>query len=139
MLVDRHRGALERLVSEAVDVLFANESEVVALTGRSSVTAALRTLDLPGLTTVATCGASGAVVATAGTLVEVPAVPVEAVVDATGAGDLFAAGVCYGITHGRDIEGAARLGALAAAEVISHLGARPEVSLAELAEARGLV
>ena len=67
-----------------------------------------------------------------------PAAPVERVVDATGAGDLFAAGFLFGLARGRDHRTAARLGALAAAEVIQHLGARPEVSLKDLAQQSGL-
>ena len=70
---------------------------------------------------------------------QIPAFPVERVVDATGAGDLFAGGVCFGITHGHDIEVAARLGALAASEVIGHLGARPETSLRDLAIGAALI
>ena len=68
----------------------------------------------------------------------VPAAPIEKLVDATGAGDLFAAGFLFGLARGRDHRAAARLGALAAAEVIQHLGARPEVSLKDLAKQSGL-
>jgi sugar/nucleoside kinase (ribokinase family) len=85
-----------------------------------------------------TRGAKGAVVVDAGTVTEIPAAPVAKVVDTTGAGDLFAAGFLYGYTHGRDLAGCARLGALAAAEVISHMGARPVTSLRELMELQGL-
>ncbi|MDA8290687.1 MAG: adenosine kinase [Actinomycetota bacterium] len=139
MLVERHRGTLEWLVADCVDVLFANEGEVVALARRRSVEESLDALDHEGLTTVATLGASGALVSSGGLVIEVPAVHVDAVVDATGAGDLFAAGVCFGYTHGYGIEQAARFGALAAAEVIGHLGARPERSLAALAADAGLL
>ena len=139
MLVERHRATLDWLVADCVDLLFANEQEVVALTGEATVADALAALDYDGLVTVATCGAAGALVSHGGSIVEIPAVPVEAVVDATGAGDLFAAGVCFGYTHGLGIEDAARLGALAAAEVIGHLGARPERSLAALAGEAGLL
>ena len=86
-----------------------------------------------------TRGALGAIVGFAGEVVDVPAHRVDDVVDVTGAGDLFAAGFCYGVTHAIDPVGAARLGSLAAAEVISHLGARPETSLADLARARALI
>ena len=64
---------------------------------------------------------------------EIGAVPIAQVVDTTGAGDLYAAGVLFGLTHGQDLETCGRLGSVAAAEVISHLGARPEMSLVELA------
>jgi sugar/nucleoside kinase (ribokinase family) len=139
MLVERHHDQLSRLVTSSVDVLFANEFEVLALTGAPGIGAALDSLHQPGLVTVATCGAAGALVASDGKVAEVTATPVEHVVDATGAGDLFAAGVCFGITHGLELTVSARLGALAAAEVISHLGARPETSLAGLAATAGLL
>jgi sugar/nucleoside kinase (ribokinase family) len=71
--------------------------------------------------------------------VPVPADPVEQVADTTGAGDLFAAGFLYGLTHGKDPENCARLGGMCAAEVISHIGARPRADLRQLATAAGLL
>jgi sugar/nucleoside kinase (ribokinase family) len=88
--------------------------------------------------TCITRGAKGAVVVDGDTVTEVAAVPVTRVVDTTGAGDLFAAGFLYGYTHGRDLGTCAGLGALAASEVISHMGARPEISLREVMEGRGM-
>ena len=70
---------------------------------------------------------------------KVPADPVEKIVDATGAGDLYSAGFLYGLTHGQPLEACGQLGALAASEIISHIGARPEVDLKELAKAKGLL
>jgi sugar/nucleoside kinase (ribokinase family) len=87
---------------------------------------------------VLTRGARGSVVVTASGPVEVPAAPVGQVVDTTGAGDLFAAGFLYGITNGLPPEEAARLGGVCAAEVISHVGARPLADLRELAVGAGL-
>ncbi len=138
-LVRRHRARLAALVAGPVDVLFANEGEAKALTGEASLRDAVEALRRPGLTVAVTCGAAGALLATGDDVVEVPADHVERVVDKTGAGDLFAAGVCFGLTHGLEVELAGRLGSLAAGEVISHLGARPQVSLAELARRRGLL
>ena len=80
----------------------------------------------------------GCVVVSKDETVAVPAAPIDKLVDATGAGDLFAAGFLFGLARGRDHKTAARLGALAAAEVIQHIGARPEVSLQDLARQRGL-
>jgi len=74
----------------------------------------------------------GALFCAGGALVTVPAAPVAEVVDTTGAGDLFAAGFLFGFTHGRPLESCARIGAMAAAEVISHMGARPETPLRDL-------
>ena len=85
-----------------------------------------------------TRGAKGSVVVTASGPVEVPAAPVDRVVDTTGAGDLFAAGFLYGITNGLRPEEAARLGGVCAAEVISHVGARPQADLRALAVEAGL-
>lgn len=138
MVVERHRSMLARLV-ERVDIVLANEAEVLAFTGETDVSAAVEVIRRPGLLVVATRGAAGALVAADEEIVAVPAAPVQRVVDVTGAGDLFAAGVCYGYTHGLDVATSARLGALAASEVISHLGARPESSLADLALRASLV
>ena len=83
-----------------------------------------------------TRGAEGAVIVGAGEIVEIAAEPVERVVDTTGAGDLFAAGVLFGLTRGYELEACGRLGAIAAAEIIAHYGARPQSPLSELAEQR---
>ena len=88
---------------------------------------------------VLTRSEAGSVIVGAGETVEVPADPVHKVVDATGAGDLYAAGFLYGLTKDMALEDCGRLGSLAAAEVISHIGARPEVSLSKLASDHGLL
>jgi sugar/nucleoside kinase (ribokinase family) len=135
-LVERHRGVLEELTRGLVDIVFANESELLTLTGGKSAPEALGAIARPGLMVVLTRGERGAMVGTPEGIIEVPAFAIDKVVDLTGAGDLFAAGFCFGVTHGCGLAGAARLGALAASEVIGHLGARPESSLADLARAR---
>jgi sugar/nucleoside kinase (ribokinase family) len=139
LLVQRHHDVLEGLTGGLVDIVFANESELLALTGASRAPDALRAMARPGLVVAVTRGEEGALVGTADGIVDVPAYEVNAVVDLTGAGDLFAAGFCFGITHGYGPATAARLGALAASEAIGHLGARPESSLADLARARGIL
>ena len=88
---------------------------------------------------VLTRSEAGSVILGAGETVEVPAEPVASVVDATGAGDLYASGFLFGLTQGLDVATCGRLGSLAAAEVISHIGARPEASLAKLAGDRHLL
>lgn len=135
LLVERHHAMLAALVREEVDLVFANETEICALAGESTVRDALRRVERPGLVTVATCGPDGALVGTDRGVLHVPVAPIDPVVDRTGAGDLFAAGFCFGYTHGADLEAAGALGALAAAEVIGHLGARPERPLADIASA----
>lgn len=138
-LVERHRRVLDELCSGLVDYVFANESEILEFTKASGIDRAMRAIAREGLVVAITRGELGATVGFEGSAVDVPAHHVESVVDVTGAGDLFAAGFCYGVTHGIDPVGAAGLGSLAAAEVISHLGARPETSLADLARARALI
>ena len=86
-----------------------------------------------------TRSAKGSVLIERGRRVAVPVDPVAKVVDTTGAGDLYAAGVLYGLASGRDLETCGRLGSLAAAEIISHIGARPENKLADIARKRGLI
>jgi sugar/nucleoside kinase (ribokinase family) len=132
--VERHHDDFAALVASELDLLFANSDEVCQLTGISDVDEACARLRRPGLTVTVTLGAAGALAfAGDGPLVRVPAAPVDRVVDTTGAGDLYAAGFLCGWTRGLDLERCAELGAIAAAEIISHLGARPEVDLAELA------
>ncbi|MGA8296960.1 MAG: adenosine kinase [Acidimicrobiales bacterium] len=138
-LVERHRGVLEDLCREGVEYIFANESEILEFTKTSGVDRAVRAVARDDLVVAVTRGARGATVGFDHCVVDVPAHLVENVADVTGAGDLFAAGFCYGVTHGLDPVAAAELGSLAAAEVISHLGARPETSLADLARARSLI
>jgi sugar/nucleoside kinase (ribokinase family) len=136
--VQRHRAEFKRLILDHVDILFANEAELLALTEQSAFDAAKQAVRSICDMAVLTRGPQGAVVIADGKEVQVPAEPVARVVDTTGAGDLFAAGYLFGYTHGRSPEASARIGSLCAGEVISHYGARPEASLAELVRARGL-
>jgi sugar/nucleoside kinase (ribokinase family) len=127
--VDRHRDDFRGLVSDRVDLLFGNEDELLSLYQLESFDAAVAALRAECALAVVTRGAEGCVVVTHDELIEVPAVRVEAVVDTTGAGDLFAAGFLHGLTTGADLAECGRLGAIAAAEVISHVGPRPLVEL----------
>ncbi len=136
--VERHRREFLDLLESDVDVLFANEQEAVSLFGTSSFDKAVTAVEETGLLAALTRGAAGSVVVGPHGPQPVPAVPVEQVVDSTGAGDLFAAGFLYGLTHGMDPEACAALGGVCAAEVISHVGARPEADLRRLAEQAGL-
>jgi sugar/nucleoside kinase (ribokinase family) len=136
--VQRHRKDFLDLLQGDVDVLFANEEEALSLFGVRSFDLAASAVEDTGLLGVLTRGAAGSVVVLPSGSTPVPAAPVERVVDTTGAGDLFAAGFLYGLTHGLDPESSARLGGVCAAEIISHLGARPQEDLRVLAEAAGL-
>lgn len=131
--VDRHRTAWRELVAEHVDVLFGNEAEYRSLTGEDDLETACRTLARTGMIATVTRGERGAwAFEGSGPLVAVEAQALDAVVDTTGAGDLYAAGFLFGLVRGADLTTCAQYGALVAAEVISHLGARPEQDLAAL-------
>lgn len=136
--VERHRREFLGLLHGEVDVLFANEEEIRLLFALGGFDDAVVAVEETGVLAALTRGAAGSVVVAAHGPVEVPAVPVAEVVDTTGAGDLYASGFLYGLTHGRDPEGCARLGGVCAAEVIAHLGARPQVDLQALASEAGL-
>jgi sugar/nucleoside kinase (ribokinase family) len=137
--VDRYREEFTELLrSNLVDVLFANEHELKSLFATESLESAVAALRATGALGVVTRGAAGAMTVTRDETVAVPAFPVERLVDTTGAGDLFAAGFLFGLARGRPEKECLKLGALAAAEVIQHLGARPERSLRELVEQEGL-
>jgi sugar/nucleoside kinase (ribokinase family) len=137
--VERHQREFLELLLDDVDVLLGNEEEVTMLFGATSPEAAVAAAEETGLLVVMTRGARGATVLTARGPVEVPAAAVERVVDTTGAGDLFAAGFLFGLTHGMGPVESTRLGGLCAAEVISHTGARPEADLKVLAAGAGLL
>jgi sugar/nucleoside kinase (ribokinase family) len=137
--VDRYRPEFLDLVRNGtVDILFANERELHSLYQTGDFDTAIAALRDEAKLAVVTRSEKGCVVVFGNGIEAVPAAPVERVVDVTGAGDLFAAGFLIGHARGKDHRTAARLGALAAAEVIQHLGARPEASLKALAEENGL-
>jgi len=130
---DRREGVLGMIDAGIVDVLFGNEHEVAHLTGCTSLAACIQTLSAKVGTVVVTRGPDGAVGVENGSRVEIAARAVSRIIDTTGAGDLFAAGFLAGRCRGRDLAGALETGSIAAAEIISHFGARPEANLNELA------
>ena len=137
--VDRWRNEFLELVrSRTVDLLFANEAELKSLYLTADFDAAVTELRTDARLAVVTRSEKGCLVLRPDGIDQVRAFPVERVVDTTGAGDLFAAGFLTGLARGRKPADAARLGALAAGEVIQHLGARPEQSLKDLAAQNGL-
>ncbi|HSL56901.1 MAG TPA: adenosine kinase [Acidimicrobiales bacterium] len=131
--VDRHRAEFLELVNDRVDVLFANETEICSLYEVETFDEALRAVTGRCQVACLTRHEHGSVVVVGDDVHVIEAEPVDHVVDTTGAGDLYAAGFLYGHTAGLHPATSARLGSLAAAEVISHLGARPERPLSELA------
>ena len=137
--VDRYRDEFIELMRKGtVDLVFANEGELHSLYKTSDFDSALMALREDVKLGVVTRSDKGCVVASKDGVVAVPASPIKELVDTTGAGDLFAAGFLFGLVRNAGFENAGRLGALAAAEVIQHIGARPQVSLKELAKKAGL-
>ncbi|PTQ12833.1 adenosine kinase [Sphingomonas oleivorans] len=135
--IERHRGDFNRLMEEGlIDILFANEAEILSLAQTDDFEAAVATTAAKVPLLVVTRGAHGAIALKDGARFAVPAEPIARIVDTTGAGDLFAAGFLAGQTQGRSVQDSLTMGAIAAAEVISHYGARPEADLNELIAAR---
>jgi sugar/nucleoside kinase (ribokinase family) len=137
-VVERHRHALLAFIESQVDILFANESEICALFDGGNWAAAAREVRKRVEITAITRGERGSLILCPETEHIVSAAPVAKVVDTTGAGDAYAAGFLFGLANGRSLDICGELGSLAAAEVISHYGPRPETSLAELAKNAGL-
>ena len=136
-VIDRHGDDFRALIEEGqIDILFVNEGELATLTGEQDFEAGLAALKDKVPTLVATRGANGAVGIGNGERAEVDAEPVDKVVDTTGAGDLFAAGFLTGHARGENLEQCLKMGAICAAEVISHMGARPEADLRALVDER---
>jgi sugar/nucleoside kinase (ribokinase family) len=137
--VERHRDSFLDLIRNDIDIVFANETEIKSLYQTEDFGAATKAVAADCPIAVVTRSEKGCVVVKGGDILESPAHPVNKVVDVTGAGDLFASGFLYGFTNGRTLYDSARLGSMAAAEVISHIGARPEVKLRTHAETLGLL
>jgi sugar/nucleoside kinase (ribokinase family) len=136
--VDRHRESFLHLVQNHVDILFANEEELLSLYQTRDFDEAISRLQADTAIAAVTRSEKGSVVIGDGEPVVIPAEPVAKVVDTTGAGDQYAAGFLFGYAKGLPLATCARLGHIAAAEVISHFGPRPEISLASLALAAGI-
>jgi sugar/nucleoside kinase (ribokinase family) len=136
-VVHGHRDEFFELIDNgSIDLLFANDTEVRAMMQTDDIEDAVASLAGRVPTLVCTHGAAGAEAHDRGTHARVPAEPVDAVIDTTGAGDLFAAGVFAGLSEGRSLADCLTMGAVCAAEVISHYGARPEKDLRKLVDAR---
>lgn len=135
--VDRYRPEFQNLVETQIDILFANEAEIISLYQTGNFEAAMAAVRGKCDIAVLTRSEKGSVILQGDAVHLIAAAPTH-LVDSTGAGDLFAAGFLFGLTNGRDAATSARIGALAAAEVISHLGPRPEADLKQLLKQSGL-
>lgn len=130
--VDRHREDFLKLMENHVDILFANEDEIKSLFEEENIETAIATINKNVEIAIITRSEKGAIIVNKGETITIPAAPVDKVIDTTGAGDQFAAGFLYGYTKGEPLKTCGNLGALAASEVISHIGPRPAVKLADL-------
>lgn len=137
--VERHRDSFLDLIRNDVDIVFANETEIKCLYQTQSFVGAMQAIRNDCEIAVLTRSSAGSVIVHAGEVHGVEADEVPRVVDVTGAGDLYAAGFLFGFTRGLPLPQCGRLASLAAAEVISHMGARPEVNLAKYAKDRRLL
>jgi sugar/nucleoside kinase (ribokinase family) len=137
--VERHRADFRDLVHHHIDILFANEIEICSLYETKDFATAMAAVRGECDIAVLTRSAQGSVIVGARETATVAAAPVAKVVDTTGAGDLYASGFLYGLTHGLPLAACGKLGSICAAEIISHFGARPETSLKELAAKAGVI
>ena len=137
--VERHRDTLRGLIDGEVDILFGNEAEITSLFEVPDVDEGIARLQATGKVAAVTLGAAGSVVVAGSQVAAVAVQPVDRVVDTTGAGDLYAAGFLVGMARGLGWAQCGQLGGLAAAEIISHFGARPQESLEKLAVTAGLL
>jgi sugar/nucleoside kinase (ribokinase family) len=137
--VQRHKAGFRHLIKGHADLVFANEAEILALYDVNTVEAAVEAVRADGAFAAITRSEKGSIIVTGTEVITVPALPTDAVIDTTGAGDMYAAGFLFGWARGYEPEASARLGHLAAREVIGHFGARPETPYAKLALDAGLL
>lgn len=130
--VTRHKDDFKTLIKDHIDILFANEAEIKELTGIDDVEAAHAEIARHCDLSIVTMGKNGSALRRGDEHVHIKAIPPSKLVDTTGAGDAYAAGVLYGLTHGKTLFECGRLGALSASEVISHMGPKPQIALGSL-------
>ena len=130
--VDRHRDSFKELIENDVDILFANEDEIKAQSEESSFDSAIEYAKSLKMTVAITRAEKGSVIVDKNNVIEINPIQVDKVVDTTGAGDLYAAGFLFGIAREKDITTCGNYASIAAAEIISHYGARPLVKLSNL-------
>ena len=132
--VERHRASFVELIRDHVDILFANEQEIISLYEADDFDGALQQVRQNAGIAALTRSEKGSVIVAGDEVHVVNAKPVNEIIDTTGAGDLYAAGFLFGLTHGHDLVTSGRIGSIAAAEIIGHIGARPDVDLKTLVQ-----
>ncbi|MEM7619730.1 MAG: adenosine kinase [Pseudomonadota bacterium] len=137
--VERHRAAFQDLIEERIDILFANNEEILAIYETETLEQAIDKVRASCDITAVTLGADGSLIVTRDDIIEIPPVPTQTVKDTTGAGDQYAAGFLYGYANALPLQTCGALASLAASEVISHIGARPQVNLQKLAQDNAMI
>ena len=130
--VDRHRVSFKELINRDVDILFGNKDEFSAMVNSKNTNDGVEYAKSLNILSIITLAEKGSLIVNNGKVINIEAEPVSKVVDTTGAGDLFAAGFLYGMTHKKKLEESGRLASIAAAEIISHFGVRPLAKLSSL-------
>ena len=130
--VDRHRISFKELINNDVDILFGNQDEFSAMINSKSLDDGIEYAKSLKILSIITLADKGSLIVTGDQVIEIKVEPVLKVIDTTGAGDLFAAGFLFGMTHQKNLKESGRLASIAAAEIISHFGVRPLVKLSSL-------
>lgn len=130
--VDRHRDSFAELIKSNIDILFGNEEEICAMTNSTSIEQGIAYTKELNITAAITLAERGSLIIKNNQVIEVPAIDIDKVVDTTGAGDLFASGFLYGLCQNKELAECGHMASVAAAEIISHYGARPLVKLSNL-------
>jgi sugar/nucleoside kinase (ribokinase family) len=130
--VDRHRDSFAELIKSNIDILFGNEEEICAMTNSTSIEQGIAYAKELNITAAITLAERGSLIIKNNQVIEVPAIDIDKVVDTTGAGDLFASGFLYGLCQNKELAECGHMASVAAAEIISHYGARPLVKLSNL-------
>ena len=130
--VDRHRDSFAELIKNNVDILFGNEEEICAMTNSTSIEDGIQYAKSLNIIVAITLAERGSLIVKNNKVIEVPAIDIDKVIDTTGAGDLYAAGFLYGLSQNKELNDCGHMASVAAAEIISHYGARPLGKLSNL-------
>ncbi len=130
--VDRHRDSFKRLINDDIDILFSNQNEICSMIKTKNLDDGIAYVKSLNIIAVVTLGKKGSIIVDKDSVIEIEGKPVDKVIDTTGAGDLYASGFLYGLSRQKDLAECGRLASIAASEIISHFGARPQVQLSSL-------